>query len=66
MDTTYNSDSYSYISNYEGIQVGDYVQLKVRDKNKLGKIISVGSYNENNVPYPITLTKLINKVFTKI
>ena len=57
-----NSDKeYNYMSENTNIKVGDYVLVDCNGKETEARVVKVGYYKANNVPFPLSMTKEIIK-----
>lgn len=51
---------YLYIADFE-VKPGDIVIIPLRDKEKVGLVIDVNTYSDDNAPYPPEQTKYISR-----
>ena len=57
-----NSDKeYNYMSENTNMKVGDYVLVDCNGKETEARVVKVGYYKANNVPFPLSMTKEIIK-----
>lgn len=53
---------YLYITDFE-VKPGDIVIIPLRDREKVGLVIDVNTYSDDNAPYPPEQTKYISRFF---
>lgn len=57
----YSCKEYYYLTDDEGIEVGDYVEVPVGKFNEIceAEVVRIEYFSEDNVPIPISKTKEI-------
>lgn len=56
-------NTYSYISNYFDIEIGDIVLVDASGREIEGRVWEKEFYAESKVPYPLNETKIVKKIY---